>query len=198
MSRFAAVIPAAGKSVRMGGRKKENIRLGEKTVLEMTKDAFEGIGRIVVVGPGGDIEGGERRQDSVMNGLSLLGDDTEFVLVHDGARPFVSREVIERVKNALLSGSVAVVPCVRPKDTVRTAEKTLDRSKLFAVQTPQGFRLDVLKRCYEKVKEDGIEVTDDASAVEYCGYRVDIVEGDYANIKITTPFDIKIAEALLK
>ena len=190
MSRFAAVIPAAGRSVRMGGRKKENIVIDGKTVLERTKEAFEGFDVIVVAGPGGDVPGGERRQDSVWNALSVLGDDIDYVLVHDGARPFVSRDVIERVKEALLSGADAAVPCVRPKDTIRTEEKTLDRSKLYAVQTPQGFRLDVLRSCFRKVMEDGIEVTDEASVVEHCGYKVTIVEGDYANYKITTPEDL--------
>lgn len=190
MSRFAVIIAAAGRSTRMGGVKKENIKLGDKTVLELTKDAFEGIGRIVVVGPGGDVEGGERRQDSVCKGLEFLGDDADFVLVHDGARPFVKKDLIERVMDALEKGADAAVPCVRPKDTIRTKDATLDRSKLFAVQTPQGFRLDVLRDAYRKVNADGIEVTDDASAAEYAGYKVDIVEGDYENYKITTPSDI--------
>ncbi|MBQ9911881.1 MAG: 2-C-methyl-D-erythritol 2,4-cyclodiphosphate synthase [Firmicutes bacterium] len=190
MKKFAVVIPAAGRSTRMGGRKKENIVIGDMTVLDHVRKAFESFDRIVVVGPGGDVPGGERRQDSVMNGLAALGDEYEFVLVHDGARPFVSADVIERVRDALLSGSDAVIPCVRPKDTIRTADRTLDRSSLYAVQTPQGFKLDVLRRCYEIVKEDGVDVTDDASAVEYCGYKVDIVEGDYANLKITTPEDL--------
>ncbi|MBO4818662.1 MAG: 2-C-methyl-D-erythritol 2,4-cyclodiphosphate synthase [Firmicutes bacterium] len=192
MSRFAVIIPAAGKSTRMGGRKKENILIGDKTVLEHVKAAFEGFDRIVVVGPGGDVPGGERRQDSVRNGLAALGDDIDYVLIHDGARPFVSKEVIERVKDALLLGSEGVVPCVRPKDTIRTKDKALVRSELYAVQTPQGFKLDILKKCYDKVTEDGIEITDDASALDYCGYKVDIVEGDYANYKITTPEDLPI------
>ena len=192
MSRFAVIIPAAGRSTRMGGRKKENILIGDKTVLEHAKAAFEGFDRVVVVGPGGDVPGGERRQDSVRNGLAVLGDDIDYVLVHDGARPFVSKEVIERVKEALLSGSEGVVPCVRPKDTIRTKDKALVRSELYAVQTPQGFKLDLLKKCYDKVTGDGIEITDDASALDYCGYKVDIVEGDYANYKITTPEDLPI------
>ena len=190
MSKFAVIIPAAGRSLRMGGRKKENIVIGSKTVLEMAKEAFEGFDRIVVVGPGGDVPGGERRQDSVRNGLSVLGDDIEYVLIHDGARPFVSKDVIDRVKNALLSGADAAVPCVRPKDTIRTSEKTLERSKLFAVQTPQGFRLEVLRKCYDRVYEDGAEITDDASAADHCGIKVEIVEGDYRNRKITTPDDL--------
>ena len=190
MSKFAVIIPAAGKSTRMGGRKKENIVIEGRTVLERTKAAFEGFDQIIVVGPGGDVPGGDRRQDSVVNGLDALRNDIDFVLVHDGARPFVSSEVIERVKNALLEGSDAVVPCVRPKDTIRTKEKALVRSELYAVQTPQGFKKEVLERCYAKVKEDNIELTDDASAADYCGYRVDIVEGDYANYKITTPDDL--------
>ncbi len=158
--------------------------------MEHTKEAFAGFDRIVVVGPDGDVPGGERRQDSVYHGLCALADDIDFVLVHDGARPFVSPEVITRVKDALERGAKAVVPCVRPKDTIRTAETTLDRSKLYAVQTPQGFDAKLLRRCYEKILADGIEVTDDAGAAEYCGIRAEIVEGDYANYKITTPEDL--------
>ena len=190
MSKFAVIIPAAGKSVRMGGRKKEDIEIDGKTVLDHVKEAFKDFDRMVVVGPRGDVQGGETRRDSVKNGLDVLDDDIDYVLIHDGARPFVRKDVIERVKDALLSGADAVVPCVRPKDTIRTKEKTLDRSKLFAVQTPQGFKLSVIKKCYERVIADDVEVTDDASVAEYCKIKVDIVEGDYANYKITTPEDL--------
>ena len=190
MPKFAVIIPAAGKSVRMGGRKKENIIIGGKTVLDHVKEAFKDFDRIVVVGPGGDVSGGERRQDSVKKGLDFLGDEYEFVFIHDGARPFVSKEVIDRVKDALLKGADAVIPCVSPKDTIRTKEKTLNRSELYAVQTPQGFRTEIIRKCYEKVDADGISITDDASAAEYCGIEVEMVEGDYANYKITTPDDL--------
>ena len=196
MKKFAVIIPAAGRSTRMGGIKKENIKLGDRTVLQMTVDAFEGFDQIVVVGPGGDIEGGERRQDSVQKGLSVVKEDMDFVLVHDGARPFVTKAVIDRVKDALLSGADCAIPCVRPKDTIRTKDKTLERSKLFAVQTPQGFKKAVLESSYEKIEEDGVEVTDDASAAEYAGYKIDIVEGDYANYKITTPEDLPMKNEL--
>ena len=189
MAKFAVIIPAAGKSERMGGIDKLNIELDGETVLDRSLDAFEGFDQIVVVGRG-DVPGGLRRQDSVYNGLCSLDPDIDFVLVHDGARPFVSKDVIQRVKDALLEGSKAVIPCVKPKDTIRTAEKTLDRSKLFLVQTPQGFDVNILKNCFEKANADGFDATDDASIVEHYGYKVDLVDGDYANIKITTKDDI--------
>lgn len=190
MSKFAVIIPAAGKSQRMGGIKKENIVLGSKTVLEHVKDAFSSFDQIIVVGPGGDCEGGATRSESVSNGLKLLRDDIDYVLVHDGARPFISSACINRVKDKLLSGSKAVVPCVKPKNTIRTKDASLNRDELFEVQTPQGFEKDLLKRAYQKALEEGFLPTDDAGVVEYFGEKIDIVEGDYANIKITTKDDI--------
>lgn len=189
MAKFAVIIPAAGKSERMGGTDKLNIRIGGKTVLEKAKEAFSGFDQVIVVGRG-EVPGGKTRQESVYNGLCALDKDVDFVLIHDGARPFVSSEVIERVRQALLSGSRAVVPCVKPKDTVRNRDCTLDRSELFLVQTPQGFDAGLLKQCFEQAIRDGFDGTDDASVAEHCGVRVDIVEGDYANIKITTADDL--------
>lgn len=190
MSKFAVIIPAAGKSVRMGGIKKENIALGSKTVLEHVKDAFKDFDQMIVVGPDGDCEGGSERTESVANGLRLVFDDIDYVLIHDGARPFIDQDTIKRVKDKLETGSKAVIPVVRPKNTIRTLEKTLDRTKLFEVQTPQGFEKNLLLKAYEKALADGFLPTDDASVVEHFGEKVDVVEGNYKNIKITTIDDL--------
>ena len=138
-------------------------------------------------------EGGATRQESVWKGLSHLPEDTEYVLVHDGARPFVSTELIRRVIAALKGGADAVVPCVRPKSTIRTAEKTLDRGSLYEVQTPQGFRLGVLTAAEEKAQAEGFAGTDEASLAERAGAAVTIVEGEYSNVKITTPEDMPVS-----
>ena len=111
-------------------------------------------------------EGGATRQQTVEKGVAELCGRTELILVHDGARPFVSPEVINGVINALKSGADAAVPCVRPKSTIRTAEKTLDRGSLFEVQTPQGFKAEVLQKALKKAAEDGFTGTDEASLAE--------------------------------
>ena len=135
-------------------------------------------------------EGGKTRQETVGKGLEAVGSEDPYVLVHDGARPFVSMEVIEGVIRALQCGADAAVPCVKPKSTIRTAEKTLDRNSLYEVQTPQGFRTEVLAAAFEKAKADGFTGTDEASLAERTGAEITITEGDYANIKITTREDV--------
>ena len=218
VSETAVIIAAAGSSHRMGAGLPKQYRIIEDLpVLIKTVKAFCAYGefhRLIIAAPHGDEEyvsqllkdygiegcsivgGGAERQNSVMNALALA--DSRYVMIHDAARPFVGTDVIGRVQQALGRGCEAVIPCVSPKNTIRTAEKTLDRSKLFEVQTPQGFVTEVLKKSYEKALADGISVTDDASVTEYCGIRTAIVEGSYDNIKITTPEDIEIAELLLK
>ena len=134
-------------------------------------------------------EGADTRQRSVLNGLNALT-DPELVLVHDGARPYVSGEVIRRVMDALKGGADAVTACVRPKNTIRTAERTLDRNSLYEVQTPQGFKAKVLREALLKAEEEGFTGTDDAGLAERMGAKVVITEGSYDNIKITTPEDL--------
>jgi len=190
MAKYAVIIPAAGKSTRMCGVDKINLILDGQKVIDRVCKSFDSFDYIIRVGPDGDVPGGKLRQDSVFNGLQALPEDTDYVFIHDGARPFVSKELIERIKQKLISGSNAVIPCVKPKDTVRTEYQTLDRSKLFLVQTPQAFSYSLIMDCYNKAMKDSFEGTDDASIVEYCGIKVDMVEGDYANIKITTPDDL--------
>ena len=135
-------------------------------------------------------EGGSTRQETVRKGLNAVGSEDPYVLVHDGARPFVSAEVIDGVIAALKGGAEAAVPCVKPKSTIRTAEKTLERDKLYEVQTPQGFRTEVLAAAFEKAARDGFAGTDEAGLAERTGAKITITEGDYANIKITTREDV--------
>ncbi|WP_324825911.1 2-C-methyl-D-erythritol 4-phosphate cytidylyltransferase [Sinanaerobacter sp. ZZT-01] len=148
------------------------------------------------------VAGGETRQDSVFNGIKALEPDNEFVLVHDGARAFVSRDVITRTVEALSHG-VAAAAAVTVKDTIKMSEdgvftKTPDRSCLYHVQTPQGFHVSVLKEAHEKASLDHFYGTDDTVLVERIGKKVYLVEGDYDNIKITTEEDLLFGEAIVK
>lgn len=200
MAKFAVIIPAAGSSSRMEGIDKLNIAIGAKTVLEHSVSAFIDFDQIIVVGDKRlddakyagitYVEGGKARQYSVYNGLKAVRDDIDFVLIHDGARPFVTEKIISNVKKSLLAGNKAVIPCIKPKNTIRTADSTLQRDSLFEVQTPQGFDKKTLLQAYQSAIKDGIEVTDDASVTEHYGIQTTIVEGDYCNYKITTPSDI--------
>ncbi|MEE8413195.1 MAG: 2-C-methyl-D-erythritol 4-phosphate cytidylyltransferase [Dehalococcoidales bacterium] len=216
-----AVIVAAGSSRRMEGVDKVFALLGEKTVLARVIDAFQdcdSIDRIVIVlseenlkrgeqlaaGQGWskvtDIcPGGERRQDSVVAGLSRLS-DCDWAVIHDGARPFVSGELIEQgLETARETGAaIAAVPVT---DTIKLAgddqivRETLARQSLWSVQTPQVFRFDIITEAYRQLK---YEVTDDARAVEQLGYRVKLYLGSYDNIKITNPDDLELAGVLWK
>ena len=148
------------------------------------------------------IEGGAERQDSVYNGLKVLK-DTDIVLIHDGARPFVGEEIIlNGIENAKKYGAAA--PGVMPKDTIKIkdnkslSKETPDRSTLVAVQTPQVFRYDLIMNCHEKVKKENKVVTDDTMVVEMYGNKVFLYEGDYKNIKVTTPEDLILGEYLSK
>jgi 2-C-methyl-D-erythritol 4-phosphate cytidylyltransferase len=148
------------------------------------------------------IEGGNERQDSVMNALNVNSVTSEVILVHDSVRPFAS---IELFKKVIVSADEfgATVPILPPKETIKLLngraciEKTLDRSKLCVVQTPQGFKRDIIVTSYKKAKKEGITGTDDASIVEAAGYVVKVVEGEEMNMKITSKFDRKLAEVIL-
>lgn len=149
------------------------------------------------------VSGGKERQDSVFQGLLALESSGEsIVLIHDGARPFVPEEKISGVVRAA-SRTGAALLAVRVKDTIKEAaghqvRKTLDRSSLWAAQTPQAFRLSVILEAHRTGRRQGLNVTDDASLVERLGQAVAIVEGNYHNIKITTPEDMLIAGQFLK
>jgi 2-C-methyl-D-erythritol 4-phosphate cytidylyltransferase len=141
--------------------------------------------------------GGQRRQDSVRQGLNEL-EDCDWVIVHDGARPFLTEDLIRDGLEAAQSTGAAVA-AIPIKDTVKLAGsdmmvgRTLDRRKLWAVQTPQIFRFDIIAEAHEQIKDD---VTDDASMVEHLGRKVRLYMGSYDNIKITTPEDMALAELI--
>ncbi len=146
------------------------------------------------------VPGGKTREQSVMNGLEQIKND-DFVAVHDGARPFVSTTLIERLINdAYKHGASA--PGVVPKDTVKVADdldfvsETPKRETLRLIQTPQVFRADELRLAYICAQESGFEGTDDCSIVENMGTSVHLTQGEYTNIKVTTPEDLPIAEAI--
>ena len=220
-----AIIAAAGKSERMGvGTDKAFLNLGPKPVIAWSLLAFEGcsdVDQIVLVVRKDQIvgakavvrmfgiskvravvAGGPRRQVSVMNGLKEVDSDTRIVVIHDGARPCVTPATIsETIKLARRTGA-AVVGC-RIWDTVKVVEKgstiqrTEDRSKLWAVQTPQAFNAQLIRRAYAEVEKRKAEVTDDASAVELLGEPVKIYETDLPNLKITTVEDLQLAAAVV-
>ena len=220
--RCAAVVPAAGSSTRMG-KDKLLLPLGEQPVLLHTLRALDAcpyITEIVVVTreelivPIGQlcrdaalekvrkvIVGGATRSHSVLAGLGELSPDAELAAIHDGARPLVSQAVLEAViRRASECGAAA--PAVPVKDTIKRARDglvtaTLDRAELRAVQTPQVFQVDLIKTALQKALEDGAELTDDCAAVERLGIGVALTEGDYCNLKLTTPEDLAVAEALL-
>jgi 2-C-methyl-D-erythritol 4-phosphate cytidylyltransferase len=219
--RVAAIIAAAGRSERMQGVDKIFTLLGNRPVLARTVYPFECnpiIDRIIIVlnadrmGEGRKladyekwrkvtdiIPGGERRQDSVMQALIKLDGDCQWVYVHDGARPLLRLlQIEEGIEAAQETGAaIAAVPVT---DTIKLAtddgfiESTLPREKLWAVQTPQVFRYDLLKRAYDESAD--ASVTDDASLVEKLGVKVKIFQGSYSNIKITTPENLATAETL--
>ncbi len=143
--------------------------------------------------------GGEKRQDSVRNGLDALGDE-DLVAIHDGARPLVSAKLIEACYQ-VAERDGAAIPAVPVRDTVKRASQdlwvtgTVDRSGLWAVQTPQAFRTELIRRAYQQLDRD---VTDDAAAVELLGHPVRIVAGDPWNLKLTVRADMVVAQALIE
>jgi len=143
--------------------------------------------------------GGETRFHSVKNGLEQIKETDCLIAVHDGVRPMVSNEVIKRVFEVAEEKGTAI-PCVVVNDSLRMLtekySKPINRNTIRAIQTPQCFRSDLLKRAYEQEYEDYF--TDDATVIENFGCKIYLVEGNIKNIKITTPFDLKIAEALMK
>ena len=220
--RCGAVVPAAGSSTRMG-QDKLLLPLDGVPVLLRTLRALDDcplIDEIVVVtredlmvpisGLCRDaalskvcrvVRGGDTRTKSVLAGLEELSRGIELAAIHDGARPLVTQAVLEAaIRRAHQCGAAA--PAVPVKDTVKVAhdglvESTPDRSALFAVQTPQVFQKDLIRTALLKALEAGAELTDDCSAVERLGIGVALTEGDYCNLKLTTPEDMAMAEALL-
>ena len=217
-----AVIVAAGNASRMGGIDKVMAPLGGEPMLIRTVRTFQqcdAVSEIIIVTREdlllqvsglcagfskvrGVVVGGANRPESVQAGLNALSKKVRLVAVQDGARPFVSWQVIDRTVRAANTYGAAA-PGIPVKDTVKVVTggvvtQTPDRNRLQAVQTPQVFDLALLKAALQKAAQDGVPITDDCSAVENMGMRVKIVEGDEKNMKITTPMDLKIAELLLE
>jgi len=162
------------------------------------KESYQQVAKVIAV-----VDGGAERQDSVRNALAVVPEEAEIILVHDAVRPVVSQDLLDRCVE-LAQEHGAVVPVVPVRDTVKQwnrAEKTLstrDRSELMLAQTPQGFRAGILRDAYGRAREEGRKGTDDASIVEGAGYPVIPLPGEEANVKITIPEDLRIAEGLLR
>jgi 2-C-methyl-D-erythritol 4-phosphate cytidylyltransferase len=217
----AVVLVAAGSGERLGhGIPKALVDLCGRTILDRAIAAFVGqptVTQLVVVAPPAAadtiasrvgsgavpvtvVPGGSTRSDSVRRGLAAVSDPARFVLIHDAARPLVPASVVTEVIAALQAGSDAVIPVLPVIDTVKRVAgqlvtETVDRTELRRVQTPQGFRLDILRAAYAAAPE--LVATDDAGVCEAHGVKVDTVAGDEAAFKITTPYDLRLAELLV-
>lgn len=220
------IIAAAGSGKRMGTSvKKQFLIIKDKPVLFYAVDAFEKnkkIDSIIIVTSKDSIdyckkdiveafgfkkvmaviEGGSERQHSVHNALNYI-DDADIVLIHDGARPFIMQEDINKIVDETEKYGACVM-AVKSKDTIKIADgdgfvkETPDRAFLWNIQTPQSFKLPLVKEAYDKAEDDGFFGTDDSSLVERLGIKVKLVEGHYTNIKITTKDDLLAAEAILE
>lgn len=217
-----AVIVAAGNASRMGGIDKVMAPLQGEPMIARTVRAFQecdAVSEIVIVTREDLILpitnlcrempkvkaivcGGKSRQESVGLGLNALSNKVKLAAIHDGARPLITWQVIDRTIRAANTYGAAA-PAIPVKDTIKVVEgrvvkSTPDRATLFAVQTPQVFDFDLLRGALKKAQQEGAQLTDDCSAVELLGAAVKIVEGDETNLKVTTPMDLKIAEMLLE
>jgi 2-C-methyl-D-erythritol 4-phosphate cytidylyltransferase len=227
MSKVTVLVPAAGMGRRMGKAvAKQFLPLGGKPLLAHTLLAFQRspeIDEIIPILSSEDMEtclqnviepnhltkvktlvvGGRERQDSVYNGIRKLDQDVQVVLVHDGVRPFVTQAMIAQCVDHARRGECVAVG-VPLKDTVKEVDDrgivqaTLERSRLWAVQTPQAFPAGILRQAYEEAYAKRLSGTDDATLVERAGHRVRIIRGSYENIKITTPEDLVLAGEILK
>lgn len=218
MSDTVAVVPAAGSGQRLGaGVAKAFVELAGQTILERAVDGLLASGvidRVVVAVPTGHIdqtaalldqravvvEGGPERHDTVRSALAAVG-DAQYVLVHDAARPLTPASQIQRIVAALRDGMRAVIPVLPVVDTIKAVDAngvvlgTPERAGLRAVQTPQGFETELLRRAYQRA--GSFAVTDDASLVENLGIPVQTVAGDPLAFKITTALDLRLAQAVL-
>ena len=223
---ISAIILAGGKGKRMRSAiSKQFIDIKGKPIIYYTLKKFsenKKIDNIIVVLPEDEVKyfkenilkkyelrinkiviGGKERQDSVYNALkSLKNSSTDIVLIHDGARPFISERIInEGIKFAEIYGAAA--PGVMPKDTIKVKNEknfsvdTPNRANLVSIQTPQVFKFDEILECHEKIRYNGEKVTDDTMLVEKYGYSVYLYDGEYTNIKVTTPEDLILAERLI-
>ena len=225
MSRAAAIIPAAGAGARLGfSTPKTFIDLGGAPMLARTIATVASSRRIAVVQPVlprshlslfrsrilsrhrwenclSPVAGGRERQHSVAAGLRALPEDVDFVVIHDGARPFVTRALVERVllEARRHGAAIAAIPV---QDTVKRVrpdlflDGTLDRRALWLAQTPQAFQIGLLREAHARASAAGLDATDDAALVEALGHRVRVVPGSVLNFKITTREDLALARAL--
>ena len=220
----SVIIVCAGSSTRMQGRNKILLPLGDSSVIGNTMKAFqncESVREIIIVAREGDIPeikaeaqrvgitklsecvtGGATRQESVISGMRCISKETEYIAVHDGARPLVKPEHIEKtIRDARVFGGAALgVPV---KDTIKVVDDGLvtdtpPRSSLYITQTPQVFRKKLYFEGVDFAMEHGLDFTDDCQLAEAVGGKIYMTAGDYTNIKITTPEDIMLAETLLK
>ena len=218
------LIPAAGSGSRMkAGKNKLLIELeGESLIYWTLKSIFSAssISWVGIIGQPKDkelllnslkdfshkvkwINGGETRQESVFNGLNSLPKDAEKVLIHDGARCLINPELINKCA-AELEKNEAVILATKVTDTIKIVDnkgfikETPNREYLWAAQTPQGFLVDSLKKAHKMAIDKNWIVTDDASLFEMLNWKVKIIEGNYSNIKVTSPIDLKIAKLFLK
>jgi 2-C-methyl-D-erythritol 4-phosphate cytidylyltransferase len=223
MVSVGAIVAAAGTGSRLGRGSKALVRLNGKTTLARVLELFlalDEIERIVVVGPPSRLEiaehevealrprkpvivraGGESRQDSVRVGLTALG-ECDYVLVHDAARPLATAGLVRRVLAAAIE-SGAAFPAIAPRDAVKRVEgnrliDSLDRSLVVLAQTPQGFAYELLARAHREAADAGLVGDDDAQLVAATGHVVTVVPGEPANIKLTTPEDLEVVEALIR
>ena len=218
----SVVVVAAGSSTRMGQNKILARLAGAPVIVHSlrTFDAIVEVGEVIVVTQEEMIpqigalcreyrlnkvkkiiRGGASRAESSRLGTLEVSGDAQLIAIHDGARPLVSEAVIqEAIRCGLATGAAA--PAIPVKDTIKLApkgivEKTMDRSQLYAVQTPQVFESSLIRAALQKALDDGAEITDDCSAVERLGMKVSLTAGDERNLKLTTPVDLLWAECLL-
>ena len=220
------LVPAAGAGRRMGAEtNKQYLELADRPLLARTLDVFERHplidSIIIIVSPAeiaycqeeivtrgnyrkvtAVIAGGAERQDSVYCGLQACqADDDDLILIHDGARPLVSAGIIDRVIDSVQQHA-ACLTAVPVKDTVKVVQDgwvidTPERATLWLAQTPQAFRYRLIRSAHDRAAEQGMRATDDAELAEWAGAKVRVVQGEYRNLKITTPEDLEVAERLL-
>lgn len=220
--RAAAVVLAGGSGERMGngGTRKQYLKLGGEPILLRAMRpmlAHPEIEWVVVALPAEDVPkppfpmpagvmvvaGGAERGDSVRRALDAVPEEAEVVVIHDGARPLVSRAVVERTLRGVApgTGAIAAIPVT---DTLKRASQegvitdTVDRRDLWRAQTPQAFPRDLIVAAYRRAEEEGVVATDDAALVERYGGRVVVVQGAASNIKVTLPGDLTLAALLLE
>lgn len=222
----SVIIVAAGRGSRMNADiNKQFLKIGSKEVIAHTIDKFyknENINEIIIVVKEDEIKfleeniinkygyenikiaiGGKERQDSVYNGLKLVKHDCDIVLIHDGARPFIDRDTIDscikytKQFNSTVTG-VPVKDTIKVVDGNNNVSDTPNRSKLWSIQTPQSFKYELILKAHEKARKDNYLGTDDSMLMEYIGEKVKVIEGNYNNIKITTPEDLQIGMEILR